>query len=254
MRISARRVASLYLKKASDPAILFQLLASKNKSSFVQSVYQQFLAGKRLSDKQKSIIDEIAVKEGLGPVFSSVSSINNGSAILPVLTLDKNLGKNHYGFDDAVEEMRSVVKQHDLAFSSLDLDKPIWVKKYLEMREKVSYMGGSAFEWEDLKLMSFFSTDIQVLLDSDRNKADRKMALRLKDVLVQYLYLLTQKRMPTIEVQHLISALIVALDDLRYRDESNSIFLKNIAPTENDLSMYLTDLYMEYKEKLEILK
>ena len=253
MRVSARRVASLYLKKA-NPSAIFQLLASKNKSSFVQSVYQQFLAGKKLSDKQKSIIDDIAVKEGLSPVFSPKSSINSGHIVLPVLTLDKNLGENHYAFDEAVEKMRSVINEHDLAFSSLDLDKPIWVKKYLEMKEKVSYMGGSAFEWGDLKLMSFFSTDIQVLLDSDRNKAERKMALRLKDVLVNYLYLLTQKRMPTIEVQHLISSLTVALDDLRYRDDSNSIFLKNTAPNENDLPGYLTDLYMEYKDKLENLK
>jgi hypothetical protein len=253
MKTTPRKVASLYLKKA-NPSAIFQLLASKNKTSFVQSVYQQFLAGRKLSDRQKEIIDDIAVKEGLMPVFSSESSINSGPTILPVLTLDKNLGKYHYGFDEAVKEMREVVKNHDLAFSSLDLEKPIWVKKYLEMREKVSYMGGSAFEWGDLKLMSFFSTDLQVLLDSDRNKADRRVALRLKDVLVQILYLLTQKRLPTIEIQHLISSLIVALDDLRYREDNNSIFLKNIAPTENDLSMYLTDLYMEYKEKLENLK
>jgi len=251
MIASAKRVASLYLKLASDPATLFRLLASKNKTPFVQSVYQQFLAGRTLSARQKEIIDEIALKEGIGTIFSA-SSIQ-GLAILPVLTLNKNLGIDASLFRDAVKEMWGFVTQQDDALNSRNIEKPIWVKQYVDKRENVSRMNTDN-DWANLKLMSFFSTDIHVLVDSKRNLEGRKLVNRLQGLLIELLDLLSKKRQPTIEIQHLITSLNVAVDDFRYRDDSNSIFLKNVAPSETDLQEYLVDLYIKYKEMVNILK
>jgi len=229
----------------------FQSLVSKNKSPFVQSVYKQFLLGKKLSEKQMEIIDEIAIKEGLSPIFSSSTHFQS-AVILPVLSLNRDLGRDPSLFEDAVKDMWSFVGTPTI-LDSLRLEKPVWVKKYLEKRDNVFIMNTDSFDLGNLKLISFFSKDINVLLNSNRNLVERKMVLRLMGTLYEILDIYAKKRIPNSEIQHLLSSLIVALDDLRYREEKESIFLKNIDPSKSDLSEYILDLFMEYKELLKSL-
>ncbi|NDB58135.1 hypothetical protein EB001_06795 [bacterium] len=87
MRVSARRVASLYLRGAKQDigeekrfkdllnyiymagtSILSGKVSGKT-AQFISSIYSQFSKGKVLTDRQKEVVDDIAVKNGLSPVF-----------------------------------------------------------------------------------------------------------------------------------------------------------------------------------------
>jgi len=87
MKVSARRVASLYLRATKQDigeAERFNDLlkhiymagtstltgkVSEKTAQFISSIYSQFSKGRILSDRQKEVVDDVAVKNGLSPVF-----------------------------------------------------------------------------------------------------------------------------------------------------------------------------------------
>ena len=232
MRVSARRVASLYLKKASDPATIFQLLASKNKSSFVQSVYQQFLAGKRLSDKQKSIIDEIAVKEGLGSIFNTVS-------VMPTMSLDKSMDID----TEAINKMKTFLKLNSFWDS---MEKPTWVEKYAKKREEVSWISNVP-NWKNMYEISFFTTDVNVLKDENRNSFLIEKVKRVMGIIQELIS--RTNIIDSLSLEQEFSSLQVLIDDLRFRDENTSVYLKNKGEAEG-LTNTVVKLLVKYNRML----
>jgi len=240
MRASAKRVASLYLKLASDPATLFQLLAAKNKTSFVKSVYQQFLSGKRLSPKQKEIIDEIALKAGMSPIFNASAS----ASVLPAMSLDKTMDLD----DDAVKAMKVFVKLNPFR-KDVILEQPLWVKKYELKRNDVSLMSAS-LGWKNMYEMSFFTNDVEVLKDTERNA----FFIQETKIIIAILHELIQKKigrgLSATDLETEVSALDVLIDDLRFRDNATSVYLKNTGREGQSMIKVIIELKGKYSALL----
>lgn len=235
MRISGRRVASLYLKMASDTATLFQLLASKNKTTFVQSVYQQFLQGKRLSDKQKSIIDDISLKAGLGPIFSSEATVS----VMPTMSLDKSMDID----TEAINKMKTFLKLNSFWDS---MEKPTWVEKYAKKREEVSWISNVP-NWKNMYEISFFTTDVNVLKDENRNSFLIEKVKRVMGIIQELMS--RTNIIDSLSLEKDFSSLQVLIDDLRFRDDNTSVYLKNTDKTDG-LTNTVVGLLVKYNRML----